>query len=64
MPKQFVVKRFREASEIEPEQVPNIKFLNACVILNSCLKQALANPALRAEFEAWKERRRAEENPQ
>lgn len=57
-----VVTRIREARELRPEEIPAIKFQVAAVVLNESIRRALADPQLRADFERWRERRRAEEN--
>lgn len=57
-----VVTRIREARELRPEEIPAIKFQVAAVVLNESIRRALADPQQRADFERWRERRRAEEN--
>ena len=41
---------------IDPAKVPDYAYDAACSVLAASISKALENPALRAEYEAWKRR--------
>ena len=42
------------AIRVDPALVPDCDYDLACTVLFSSISRALANPKLRAEYEAWK----------
>lgn len=42
---------------IDPKSIPASVLETACRVLNSSVRLALADPAKRADFEAWKAKR-------
>lgn len=41
--------------KIDPSLIPDHEYDQACEVLFASISMALANPVLRAEFEAWKQ---------
>lgn len=56
---QTVVTEMDERPAIDPKQVPDYAYDIACTILFSSISRALADPKLKAEYEAWKRSRSA-----
>lgn len=50
-----------ETVKINPKLIPAEEYQTACAVLASSIRLALADPAKRAEYEAWKRRRRGNE---
>ena len=49
-----------ELPKIDPKSVPQSDYDRACKLLYACIKRALADPVLRADYEMWKAKRRME----
>lgn len=47
-----------EIATIDPRKVPPEEYQTASRVLASSIRLALSDPANRADFEAWKQRRR------
>lgn len=47
-----------EMAAIDPRAVPQGEYQTACSVLASSVRIALADPAKKAEYEEWKQRRK------
>jgi len=47
--------------KINPKSIADVDMNLGCRALKSCIERMLADPAKRAEFEEWKQRRAAQE---
>lgn len=52
-----IVETIGETPKIDPAKVPDYAWDSGCRILQQCIRQALADPVLRKDFEDWKARR-------
>lgn len=43
---------------LDPKNVPNGVYQSASAMLRKCIRKALADPVLRADYERWKQEQR------
>ena len=46
-----------EDCHIDPKKIPNVDYEIGCSVLAASIRRLLADPKIRAEYEAWKKAR-------
>lgn len=47
-------------TRLDPSDVPNGVYQSASAMLRKCIRKALADPVLRADYERWKQEQKGE----
>lgn len=54
MPRERHLEVKASPSRLDPSDVPNGVYQSASAMLRKCIRKALADPVLRADYEQWK----------